>query len=229
MVKATLRSDTMRFGTFHGERTCALMLQLLQRQPVGAMLYGGYPAAERRMLCVHPKERAPQADAFPIACIGISYRRADKLTHRDVLGAVMALNLKREVIGDILLEEGHAQLFVSRAVAPVVLGELIKIGRVGVSVAEESEPIVITPQFEEICGTVASLRLDCLVSLATRQSREKAAKLIAAQAVSVGGLPLTSASAEVKEQEICPCAAWQFRLSAFRCFQKGTLIYPRYC
>lgn len=64
--------------------------------------------------------------------VTLRYRAQDKLSHRDFLGSLMGLNITRESVGDILVGEGIAVLFVLRPVLPIIQEELAKVGRVGV-------------------------------------------------------------------------------------------------
>lgn len=146
---------------------------------VQCIAWGGVEAAARVMLCFVPQDFSVDASRFPITCLTITYRSADTLTHRDFLGALLGCDLERDVIGDILIAEKMAQVFVCRHVAAVLEQELVQVGRVGVQV-DSRTPVCLSPQ-DALCpihGTVASLRADAIVALVTRLSREKAAALI---------------------------------------------------
>ena len=62
--------------------------------------YGGYEDSERKMLGLYFYD---EIEAFPISPLQITFRKADKLTHRDFLGALMSLGIERDTIGDILV------------------------------------------------------------------------------------------------------------------------------
>lgn len=91
----------------------------------------------------------------------------------------MALQVKREAVGDIIVAEGRAQVFVCDSVSDLLLNEIDKIGKVGVRITDEEEfNLDVQHNFIVIKDTVASLRLDAMVSSATKQSRERSAQLI---------------------------------------------------
>lgn len=91
----------------------------------------------------------------------------------------MNLGISRECVGDILVSEGRSAAFLKNSIAEDVLQNIRKIGRTGVKVYEGyDESIVPKVNIQEISGTVASLRIDCILSLVLRISREKAAALI---------------------------------------------------
>jgi RNA-binding protein YlmH len=115
----------------------------------------------------------------------------------------MALCLKREVIGDIIIAEGIAQAFVTDVAARLILGTISKIGRVGVKISDEMPfSLENNQEYETIGGTVASPRLDCIVSLAAKVSRENAARLIRSEKTAVNHLTAKSVSSELKEGDV---------------------------
>lgn len=77
----------------------------------GITLYGGREEAERKILRFGSEAELGYEQPFPICCIRIrplSAKFADKLSHRDYLGALMNLGIERSTIGDILPGEGEA-------------------------------------------------------------------------------------------------------------------------
>lgn len=214
LTDAADRSGAPRFTAFLSEGEQALACRV-KRAGMAQTCFGGWPDAERRMLCVHPAGFDVGDEQFPLVCLSVQYRKQDALTHRDILGSVLALGLKRELVGDILLREGEAQLFVCRTAAPVITQELVRIGRTGVRVESCTFSGGFTRKTEPIDGTVASLRLDAVVHLATRQSRTQAAAMIAGQLVSVGGLPVCSPAAVLCEGDVISVRGFgKFRLCA---------------
>ncbi len=191
------------YSSFLDERQCILAQQWCQRNAgeLGYSFSGGYEGARRKMLAVFPVFCADYVDnEYPMKCLTLTYRKEDKLTHRDILGTFMGQRLKREVIGDIIVGEGEAQTFVTDVAAKSLMSSVSKIGRVGVKLTDSKGFELDTEQsFKEIGGTVASLRLDCVVSLAANLSREKAAALIRADKVEINHFPASSVSQELKE------------------------------
>ena len=69
-------------------------------------------------------------EEIPIAAIRITGSGFRTLAHRDFMGAVLALGIERNMIGDILvLSENEALVFIIDSIAPFILSELKKIGR----------------------------------------------------------------------------------------------------
>lgn len=163
----------------------------LKRSPLRHRFFGGYEDAERLFLGISPWEEGLQDAAFPIACVGVTFRPQDGLSHRDFLGSVMGLSLKREAVGDILVEEGFARLYLSQPVKDAVLSQLTKVGRAGVSCREVPLGGAAIRRYEEVTGTVSSLRLDCAVAFLAGLSRSAAARLITGGLVAVDGQAAT--------------------------------------
>ena len=92
----------------------------------------------------------------------------------------MALQIGREQIGDILTGEGFAVVFCTAVAQEMILSNISKIGRVGVSISEGINAQLPETVFEEITAVVASLRADCVVSALSGLSREKSADFIKA-------------------------------------------------
>ncbi len=168
-----------KYSAFLDERQCRLCEKVMASVKYeNYLLWGGYNEAERKMLCVYPPYSDDIINSFPMRSVTFRFRREDKLDHRDFLGSLMALGITRGCVGDILVGMGSASVFVKDTVLLDVLG-VTKIGRVGVKADEGFDAQNIKePEFREITGTVASLRLDSVVSLALRMSREKASALI---------------------------------------------------
>lgn len=172
--------------------------QMLCRKVLGSVcfekfrFFGGYDTAQRQILGTFAPYSEPEDIDFPIKAFTFTYRRSDHLTHRDFLGCLMSLGIERDTVGDIIVSEGRTVVFVCDSVA-LPVGALEKIGRVGVKVSEGFELDAIPVQeYKDISGTVASLRLDCVLSLALRISREKAADLIRSTGAEVNYVSVNS-------------------------------------
>ncbi len=173
-----------RFSAFLDERQAALCESVLKHEHIDFYeFYGGYDGAVRTCVGFDP-EGYGITQSFPFTPVVFNYRATDTLTHRDFLGSIMALEIKREMIGDILVGEKRAVVFVYNSALKLV-SDMSKVGNVGVSISFDfdEENDIVQQQFEEITSTVASLRLDAILSLALRISREKASELIKAKGV----------------------------------------------
>ncbi|MBO5343154.1 MAG: RNA-binding protein [Ruminococcus sp.] len=208
MLRRCERDCCSVFSRFLDERQCA-EAELWCRKNAGELHYGffgGFPDARRRILALYHDYSADYIrEELPIVCLTFTFREEDKLDHRSFLGSFLALGLKRDTIGDIVIKDAFAQAAVTETAARDITASISRIGRVGVKITD-SLPFELTleeaQQFREIGCTVASLRLDCIAAAAAGLSREKAASLIRCEKAEVNHLPVTSLSYELKEGDV---------------------------
>lgn len=162
--------------------------------------YGGYEEAERTVAVFLP-DYAELAGNDPLALLRIKQNGNRSLSHRDYLGSLLALGIKREIIGDILVREDGADVVIIKDMADFLLYNYEKAGRMSLKAEIVSIDQIIVPEnrFEEKRDTVASLRLDNLVASAFSVSRGRAAEAIAGGLVYVNGLQIEKADRLVKE------------------------------
>lgn len=142
---------------------------------------GGYEGAERRVLAFGISD---EDEAYPpFEAVVFNHPENSGLSHRDFLGSLMALGIKRELLGDILVGKKRTAVFVIDSALPLVY-DMSKIGKCGVKITTDfSEEDIPQQEFDEIHSTVASLRLDAVIASGLRLSREKAAELIKTKGV----------------------------------------------
>ena len=182
-------------------------LNILHTTPKNMLLsqyktYGGYGLSERQMAAFLP-DALYYDYQYPIQIIEISpvnRKFAEELSHRDYLGAVMNLGIERCKLGDILIEDGKAILFAKEELAGYIMEHLTRIRHTTVRTSilpafEDS----YEPRYEELKGTVASVRLDTVLSLAYPLSRSKVTGLIEGARVFVNGKLVTSNGYRLKE------------------------------
>lgn len=142
---------------------------------------GGYGEAERRMLVFVP-EYLELNEADLIGVVRCTYYKEYELTHRDFLGALMGLGIERETVGDIIVDknEHKAYVILKRDMIRFVLSELLSAGRAALKVEEIplSELESVKPEIVTVTDTVASPRLDAIVSSGFSVSRENACAMI---------------------------------------------------
>lgn len=155
------------------------------------LFWGGYSDARRVVFGCGENDFL----SFPISSLCFTYKDEYKLSHRDFLGSLMALGIERSTIGDILVFDGQAIVFVKTEIAPYIKQEIRKIGRVGVKISDyDSSDFSYSQKYDELSFTVSSLRLDVFVSALCNLSREKASKLITTENVTVNYILQTSNS-----------------------------------
>ena len=161
-----------------------------------AKLFGGYDSAERQMVAFIPDALYYEFD-YPIRCIRIlpKYPKfAEKLTHRDILGALMNLGIERNRLGDILCFENEYYVFCDEDILPFILAELSKIKHTLVDLQEEYEcsHLQANISLEEQYDMIASNRIDCIIAKAFHLSRSEASQLLTAEKVFINGKCITN-------------------------------------
>lgn len=197
------RAETRGISAYSEFLTLSEQALLPQADCAGAYsLFGGWENAERRVACFGEDAEA----AVPIDCIRISplsAKFAEELGHRDYLGALMSLGVRREVLGDIVLSEGYAYLFCLDSISDFIISELTQIRRTSVRCKKvDSLPDAAIPQPEEREVVVSSIRLDALVSAVWNLSRSDGQELISQGKVFVNGKEITSAAFSPAEDDI---------------------------
>ena len=167
--------------------------------------FGGYEMAERQMVAFLPDALYYEYH-YPMQILKIrpaNPRFAEELSHRDYLGSLMNLGVERCKMGDILLLENCAEVFVCQNIAEYLCQELTRIRHTVVQTELVTpEEISYEPRFEEIKGTVSSIRLDSALALAYPLSRSKMTSYIEAGRVFVNGKLITSNGYHLKEGDI---------------------------
>lgn len=160
-------------------------------------LFGGYDYAER---CMAAFGENIQNQDYPIICLKISpinQKFADRLSHRDFLGALMNLGINRNMLGDIITENNEGYLFCNKNIEKYIEDNLQRIRHTTVTcnhIDEIPEFINKLPESEEII--VSSLRADAVISGVFRLSRNETSRLFSSEKVFI------NSKATVKESVI---------------------------
>lgn len=160
--------------------------------------YGGFDDANRVMLCFSDYD-----ECFPISAIVCTGRGIETLKHPDFLGSIMHLGIERKNVGDIIPENDRCVIFAADPVAEYIAQSLTSVGGVSMKCTiENAENVNVKLNFEEITGTVASLRADSVVSVMLKSSRSKAAEYIEGQKFFLNQVLCTKCDKEIKENDI---------------------------
>ena len=165
--------------------------------------WGGYEYAERRLAVFLPYEGCAYRLPVEVIRVEADKRFAANLTHRDFLGALMKLGIERSLLGDIIISDGAAYVFCLEKIAGFIAENLTRVRNDHVTCTrgctlEEG----FSPAFREITGSVASLRLDAVISLAFNESRSHSVGYIEDGLVFVNGRLITTNAYNLKEGEI---------------------------
>lgn len=166
---------------------------------------GGYDSAERQIAAFLPDALLFEWQ-YPWKCLKVlpaAPKFAETLTHGDYLGSILGLGIERCKIGDILVKGNEACFFCQERMADFLLQELRTVRHTSVTVeACDFQEQGFRPEEEEITGTVASVRLDSVISLAFSISRSSTAPLIEGGKVFVNGKLITSNGYHLNEGDL---------------------------
>ncbi len=178
------------------------------RQKLGRVkytLFGGAEGAERVMLRFGDEGDLGYEVPFPITTLLISPKSkkfADKLTHRDFLGALLNLGIDRSVLGDIVIIDNEGYLFCKDSISEFIISELTRVKHTEVTVREAEElPEGELYKTEPHTVRVSSERLDAVIARVFSLSREDAQILFAKRLVFASGREIDSPSYSPKAEE----------------------------
>ena len=166
------------------------------------ILSGGFTGAERQIAIFGSEEEFGYSPSIPVSCILVSplmQKFADDLTHRDFLGSVLGLGIKRETIGDIIIKENQGYIFCIDTVADYIVENLKKVRHTSVKCEVVTEiPEEVNPEFQEKIVVIASERLDAIVAEVYNLSRSESNNLFAAKKVFVNNKLTENNSQKIK-------------------------------
>ena len=182
------RLDVSVPGRFVTGEERAAAVHAAREARVAVSFDGGWPDAEREQVCFHPAWAEAEFTA-----VWLEIRWAAKFSHvehRDLLGSLMGLGMDRSFFGDLIAQEDRAYLLALPEVAIRLPMEWDKAGSVPIKVhILEEAPVVEPPKGDMLRDTVASMRLDCILSAGMKTSRSRAAEIIRTGAVAVDHMP----------------------------------------
>ena len=180
------------------------MAKFLFGEPEGLYVFGGYEEAERKMLVYLPEYLEDSAlfdEDSPCVCLRATFYQGDSPNHRDFLGALMGAGIGRETVGDICVDQGSCDFFVTAEIAPYILQNFTSAGRTKLHLEQISleNANIPQPEVKEIKDTLASLRLDSVISSGFRIGRSLAAQYVSAGKAAIDGLPCEKPDKPVPE------------------------------
>lgn len=181
-------------------------------------LFGGYDEAERKLVRFGSEDELWYDEEVPVSCIEIKpllLKFADKLNHRDILGAVMNLGIERRLVGDIVVKENEYYLFCQSSIAEFITDSLSKIRHTSVScMVTESVPEGVKPSLQDIRLVVSSTRCDGVVAKVFHVSRSESETLFNREVVFINGRKASKGSVTLSEGDVVSVRGFgKFRLS----------------
>jgi RNA-binding protein YlmH len=206
MAQAVLDSHQPHITDFYDPYHAGLVVSSLKS--VSGLAWradGGYPGAERQRLVICPDYADPEETGSGLDFLSITGNFSDSRPgHRDILGSMLGLGLKREKLGDILVNDNGAQAVVAAEVSSFIRSNLVKAGRWEVTVERIGRSDLKIPgeRVKTIDTTVSSLRMDSVAAAGFGMSRSKMVSFITAERVSLNWQVRNSPSQPVNVGDI---------------------------
>ena len=193
------RGGYFTFTDFLGLAEQSVLGELLTKfSPASITRFGGAVGAERVMVRFGNPDEIGYEMPFPIRCVRIeplSQKFADKLTHRDFLGALMNLGIERSTLGDVVIRDNVGYVFADEEMAKFIAGEIAKVKRTDVkAVIVDDVPGGELYKTEDKRIQIQSERIDAVIAKTYSLSREDAQTLIKRSLVFVNGREINSSS-----------------------------------
>lgn len=175
------------------------------------VLYGGFEDSERKVLIIYPERynmsMIEKNYSKIIRTIRIELNEEDKgkFSHRNYLGGIVKLGMKREKVGDIIVADDGADILVKEEIAESLkqgLGTLTRFENARIDIVELDNLKKQEIKLEELNIIVPSLRLDNFVSDLAKTSRNKAVQIIDSERVFINGQNETKPSKQVKMGDV---------------------------
>lgn len=127
---------------------------------------------EKKLLAVYPKDFTEEDLFFPVKYFKIEKKsKFIDLEHKHYLGNILALGLKRESLGDLIVKNGHCYGIILENMFDFLKENLLRVNSSPVEIIEIAESEIPQNEYQELNITLASLRLDSLVAELTNLSR----------------------------------------------------------
>lgn len=180
------------------------------------LLWGGYQQAERRRALILPKSKQWYKADYQIEFLQVvPCKKNEAPGHQDYLGSILGLGINRDKIGDIIKQEQGAVIFVTREIISFLSRDLVKVGRCSIQtrILPEAEFVFSEPEIMEKVITVASARLDALLSKAFNLPRAESVTLIRQGKVFQNWRQQVHSSQPVKAGDMISCRGYgRFRI-----------------
>ncbi len=171
-------------------------------------ILGGYDLSERNIIIIYRDEVKIDTEKF-LSLVKIAFTKFDTkyINHRMILGSVLSLGITRDSVGDIVTDvDNHfAYVIATKKMAEYINNHLSKVAHANISTLYIDDFSSVKLNLKKPCyvsGTVASLRIDSILALALKASRNKTAEIIKNQMVYVNWQLVSKPTQIVKEGQI---------------------------
>lgn len=215
---------------FLGRSLAQWFESVLKKEHLMFLTKGGFEDSERVIYLLGRNQEALEQIEAGIGIALLTVKTKDPratLEHRQILGSLMSLGLKRELIGDIRHSLQGMVVAVVEEIAPYLLQEWRKAGRVVLDVQrQQGELCLHEDPGEELRITVASSRIDAVVASGFKAARGVVQDWINQGKVKRNDLVINKTDLEVKPGDIISCRGHgRLRLLEMNETRKGRIAW----
>lgn len=193
---------------------------VLRKEQLAFLPEGGFPEAERVRILLGSWGDALESKDADVSLLWV--RAVDsrvQLEHRQILGSLMSLGFKRNVLGDIQPGLGGFYIASTAEIAPFIINQWTQAGREKIEVSLfRGDPVVNTDPGEERRITVNSSRMDAVIANAFRVSRSVAQEWITQGKVRRNGVVVSKVETEAQPNDTVSCRGYG-RIKFLECSQ----------
>lgn len=211
-IEFSKQREKLEYTDFLDMYQVALVKSFLKKiEFENCVLYGGFENAERKVLIIYPEKYNMNmveknfSKVIKVIRIALNDEEKGSYTHRNYLGGIVKLGMKREKVGDILVSDDGADILVKEETAETLkqgLGTLTRFENSKIELVELDDLKEQEIKLEELSIIVPSLRLDNFVSDLAKTSRSKAVQIIDSERVFINGQNETKASKQIKLNDV---------------------------
>lgn len=159
--------------------------------------------SEKKLIMIAPKDYDVPFMEFPLVYFKINgENKFRELLHKDFLGTIMSLGIKREIMGDLIVKNNICFGVIIDEKYGIINKEITKIGNVPVKIEEILQNEIPESEFKIENHLLSSLRIDSFVSAVTGLSRQKSVEEIEKGNVLLNYNLEKNKSTEIKEGDI---------------------------
>lgn len=207
LAKASYQQNRYTFTQFLAPAELSIVDELaVELKYIDYETFGGNENCERQMVRFGSPRTLGYEEPYPIATLLIEplmEKFAEELGHRDYLGAIMNLGIKREILGDIMIKGKSAYLFCEEDIADYIITSLDKIRHTNVKVSRISGEVeALKKELQDMEVLVSAPRFDAVVAAVAKVSRQEALNLFREKKVLLNGRVCENNSMQLKEDSV---------------------------
>ena len=210
-IKLSSEKNKIEYLDFLDLREQHLLQKIINVEKIENYIFSGVVEnAERKILLFYPeklKDLLEKNTILPIKCIRIELPKEmyGKYNHRNYLGGLIKLGIKREKIGDILVFEDGADIIILEEIEKFLLANLVTLTRFSKSKIQSIDLNNIREKKinkQELNIIVPSLRIDAVISDIIKTSRGKVEELLKEGKVFLNYEEVHKSTKQIKENDI---------------------------